>query len=117
MGILRTRVVILSGHSLFAEGVASRLSMHEDRLDLNIVDIEEEDILSKIISLRPATIILDALSDEIRENIRLSKLIRALPELTVIQLDPQKSEVQVVTSKGHMLDEIKDLIEVIQKNG
>jgi DNA-binding NarL/FixJ family response regulator len=116
MDIVRTRVVIISGHSLFAEGVASRLSKYDDRLDLEIVDIEEDDFLSKVVSLKPATIILDTLSEEDQEKIRISKLVKALPELTVIQLDPQQSKVQVLTSKGHILAEIKDLIEVIQKN-
>ena len=58
---MRTRVVILSGHSLFAEGVASRLKKHLDRLDLQVVDINEEDVLSKVVSLNPATMILDAI--------------------------------------------------------
>lgn len=114
---MRTRVVILSGHSLFAEGVASRLKKYNDRLDLCIVDLEEEDFLSRIISLGPATIILDALSEEDQEKVRLSKLVKALPDLTVVQLDPKQSEVQVLTSRGHILDEVKDLIDVIQKNG
>lgn len=113
---MRTRVVILSGHSLFAEGVASRLKTHLDRLDLQVVDINEQDVLSKVVSLEPATVIVDAMDTEASDVIPLSKLLKALPEVTVIHLDPQQSQVQVVTSKERMLGEVKDLIELIQES-
>lgn len=112
---MRTRVVILSGHSLFAEGVASRLKKHLDRLDLQVVDIADQDVLSKIVSLNPATVILDAIDADSSNAIPLSALLKALPEVTVIRLDPQQSQVQVVTSEERMLGEVKDLIEVIQR--
>jgi hypothetical protein len=108
--------VILSGHSLFAEGVASRLQTHLDRLDLQVVDINEEDVLSKVVSLKPATVILDAIDSETGDVMPLSKLLNALPEVTVIHLDPQQSQVRVVTSSERMLGEVKDLIEVIQES-
>ncbi len=113
---MRTQVVILSGHSLFSEGVASRLKKHLDRLDLQVIDINEEDVLSKIVSLTPATVILEAMDTETSNTIPLSKLFKALPEVTVIRLDPQQSQVQVVTSEERMLGEVKDLIDVIQGN-
>ena len=113
---MRTRVVILSGHSLFAEGVASRLKKHIDRLDLQVVDINEEDVLSKVVSLKPATVILDALDKERSQLLPLSQLLRALPGVTVIRLDPQQTKVQVVTSEERMLGEVKDLIDVIEES-
>ena len=113
---MRTRVVILSGHSLFAEGVASRLKKHLDRLDLQVVDINEEDVLSKVVSLKPATVILDAMDSERNNPLPLSKLLKALPGVTVIRLDPQQTQVQVVTSEERMLGEVKDLIEVIEES-
>jgi hypothetical protein len=108
--------VILSGHSLFAEGVASRLKKHLDRLDLEVVDINEEDVLSKVVSLKPATVILEVMDTETSKTIPLSKLLKSLPDVTVIRLDPQQTRVQVVTSKEHMLGEVKDLIKVIQES-
>ena len=116
MWTLRTRVVILSGHSLFAEGVASRLKKHLDRIDLQVVDINLEDVLSKLVSLKPATVILDAMDAETRNLIPLSKLLKALPAVTIIRLDPQHTRVQVVTSKEHKLGEVKDLIKVIHES-
>ena len=108
---MQKRVVILAGHSLFAEGVASRLRKYIDRFNLKVLDINEEDVLSKIVSLKPATVILDAMNAETSENLPLSKLLKALPEVTIIRLDPQQTQVQVVTSEERMLDEVQDLIE------
>ncbi len=113
---MQKRVVILAGHSLFAEGVASRLRKYIDRFNLKVLDINEEDVLSKIVSLKPATVILDAMNAETSENLPLSKLLKALPEVTIIRLDPQQTQVQVVTSEERMLDEVKDLIDVIQES-
>ena len=112
---MRTRVVILSGYSLFAEGVASRLKKHLDRLDLQVVDINEVDVLSKVVSLKPATVILDAMDQERSELLPLCQLLKILPGVTVIRLDPQQSLVQVVTSEERMLGEVKDLIDVIEQ--
>lgn len=113
---MRTRVVILSGYSLFAEGVASRLKKHIDRIDLQVVDINEADVLSKVVSLNPTTVILDAMDSEISNQIPLSELLKELPEVTIIRLDPQQARVQAVTSKEHMLGEVKDLIDVIEES-
>lgn len=111
---MRTQVVILSGHSLFAEGVASRLKKYLDRLDLQVVDIDGQDVISKIVSLNPATVILDATDAETTNLVPLSELLKALPGVSMICLDPQQSQVQVVTSEERILGEVKDLIEVIQ---
>jgi hypothetical protein len=72
--------------------------------------------LSKIVSLKPTTVILEAVDTGTSNTIPLSKLLKSLPEVTVIRLDPQQSQVQVVTSEERMLGEVKDLIEVIQEN-
>jgi DNA-binding NarL/FixJ family response regulator len=112
---VRTLVVILSGHSLFAEGVASRLKKHLDRLDLQVVDIDAQDVISKIVGLNPATVILDATDAESNSVVPLSELLKALPGVSIICLDPQQSQVQVVTSEERILGEVKDLIEVIQR--
>jgi DNA-binding NarL/FixJ family response regulator len=111
---VRTKVVILSGHSLFVEGVASRLSRHLDHLDLHVIDADSEATLAKIISLEPAAVILDTTDPVINQYCPLGDLLKALPQVTVIRLDPQQAQVQVVTSKEHALQEVDELIAVIE---
>ncbi len=114
----RTRVVILSGHSLFAEGVASRLRQHLEQLELLTVDSGQSDALDRVLVAQPAAVILDA-SDagEATPHCSVDKLLRSLPSLKIIRLDPQYSTVQVVTSEQRPAGEVSDLIKVIQPSG
>lgn len=109
-----SRVVILSGHSLFAEGVASRLRQHLHELELEVVDPRQPDAIARITAARPSTVILDANDSEVIEACPLGRLLRALPALKVIRLDSQQQEIQVVTSELRSVSEVRDLIKVIE---
>ena len=92
------------------------MKKHLDRLDLQVVDINEDDVLSKVVSLKPATVIVDAMDKGTSQLLPLSQLLKVLPGVTVIRLDPQQTQVQVVTSEERMLGEVKDLIDVIEES-
>jgi DNA-binding NarL/FixJ family response regulator len=110
----RTSVVILSGHSLFTEGVAARLRKHADRLDLHVVDADCADALEQVVSARPSTVILDADRAQGSPHCSLNQLFLALPELRVVRLDPERDQIQLLTSEQRLAVDIGDLIEVIQ---
>ncbi len=110
---MRTCVVILSGHSLFAEGVASQLRQHVQELELAVVDVRQPDAMAQIIAARPSTVILDATDPEIARLGLLSRLPLVLPELKVICLDSQQEQIQVITSEQLPADQVRDLLDVI----
>ncbi|HLF27628.1 MAG TPA: hypothetical protein VJG32_14935 [Anaerolineae bacterium] len=110
----RARVVILSGGSLFAQGVASRLQQHTDHIDLHRVDCQEPGALEQIIAVQPAVVILDATDPRIDQACPLTKLLQALPSLKVIRLDSQQDHVQIVTSQQRQAAEVRDLIQLIE---
>lgn len=111
----RTRVVILSGQSLFAEGVASRLRQHLDRLELVTIDSRKSDALQQVLDARPSTVILDAADVvDITQDCPLGDLIRELPSFKIIRLDSQQQEIRIVTSEQRLAGEVKDLIELIE---
>ncbi|HEY4690891.1 MAG TPA: hypothetical protein VIK33_16385 [Anaerolineae bacterium] len=109
----RTRVIVLSPRSLFAEGVASRLRQHVDQIDLHTIDSREPDALTKVIAMRPDAVILDATDTEIERLCPLKAMLEALPTLKILRLDPQHEHVHVVTSEQHPAGEIGDLISLI----
>jgi DNA-binding NarL/FixJ family response regulator len=111
---LRTRVVILSGHSLFAEGVASQLRQTLQGLELEVVDARQPDAMAQVATAQPSAVILDATDPEITHLCLLSRLLLALPGLKVIYLDPQQEQIQVVTSEQHPVEQVHDLIEAIE---
>jgi DNA-binding NarL/FixJ family response regulator len=111
---MQTRVVILSGQALFAEGIASRLRQYLQLEELEIVDAGQPDALAEIAAVRPSVVILDVTDSEVTELCSLSQLLFAFPKLKVICLDPQQEQVQVVTGKQHAAVNVRDLAAVIE---
>ena len=110
---MRRRVVILSGHSLFAEGVASQLRQHSQELELEVVDIRQPDAMAQIIAVRPSAVILDTTDSEVSRLGLMSRLPLVLPELKIVCLDSQQELIQVVTSEQLPADQVRDLLDVI----
>jgi len=112
---VRRRVVILSGHSLFAEGVASQLRQHPQELELEfeIVDIRQSDVLAQIVAARPYAVILDTTDSEVARLGLMSRLPLELPDLKIVCLDSQQKHIQVVTSEQLPADQVRDLLDVI----
>jgi DNA-binding NarL/FixJ family response regulator len=112
-----TRVVILSTHSLFVEGVAKRLKQHLPEEHVQVVDARQADALEQVMAARPTSVILDATDVEATSNCPLSKMLNALPSLKIIRLDPHTDKIQVVVSEQRVVEQVSDLIEVIQASG
>ncbi len=108
------QVVILSTRSLFIEGVANRLKQHLPEENVKVVDARQADALEQILAAQPTSIILDATDAEATKNCPLSEMLKALPLLKIVWLDPQKDTIQVVVSERRTVEQVSDLIEVIQ---
>jgi len=109
-----TRIVILSGQSLFAEGIASRLRQYLQLVKLEIVNPQGPDPMGQIAAARPSIAILDVTDSGVTQSHSLSKLLLSFPELKIICLDPQQEQIQVVTSEQRAVVEVRDLVEVIE---
>lgn len=110
----RTTVVILSGQTLFAEGVAARLRQHRDWLDLHVVDADHGDAFGQVVGANPRTLIVDSSDPAIMRHCSLSQLFRALPDVRLVRLDPESDQIQLLTSERLVAGDISDLISVIQ---
>jgi DNA-binding NarL/FixJ family response regulator len=97
--LTRTSVVILSGHTLFVEGVATRLGKQTDRVKLHVVDSAQEKALEQVASVRPGAVILDATDPDATRNCPLNRLFGPCRRC-VIRLDPESNQIQVVTSES-----------------
>jgi hypothetical protein len=106
-------VVVLSSHTLFAEGVHSRLQSRAEALDLSVVDARNSKAMEQIIALDPQAVIVDASDAEASLNCPINHLLASLPALKIIRLDPEQAGFQVVTSARHIAHEVDDLLEVI----
>jgi DNA-binding NarL/FixJ family response regulator len=113
----RTQVVILSGQSLFAEGVASRLQQYPTKIEVFTIDPRESGAMVAISEQRPSAVILDATDPDTDVYCPLCKLLLGMPGLKIIRLDPQQNQVQIVTSKNLEVAEVRDLIGMIEIGG
>ncbi len=109
-------VVILSGHSLFAEGVANRLRQYLEQVEITIVNPLQPDAMAQVAAARPSFVILDVTDSEAIRLYPLSKLLLLLPQLKVIRVNPQQGQVQVVTSEQRPAVVVRDLVEVIEQS-
>lgn len=107
-------VVILSGESLFAEGIASRLSQYPQTVTVEVVDPVAPDCLASIAARQPAVIIVDGSDSVAMEHCPLNRLLVSLPDVKVIHLDSQKDQIRVVTSEQWPVAEVQDLIQMIE---
>jgi DNA-binding NarL/FixJ family response regulator len=114
--VSQIRVVILSSRSIFAEGVASRLRLHLETQDIDVIDVREQAALEQVVANHPSTVILDASDPEVANGDWLDTLLTAMPKLQVVCLDPLQDQMQVVTSRQRPVGQVDELIDLIKKN-
>jgi DNA-binding NarL/FixJ family response regulator len=112
--LARFHVVIVSRHSLFAEGVASSLRQQLSEGEIQTIDARAPGCLERLIAAQPSTVILDATDQELEALCPLTKLLNALPSLQVIRLDPQQEQIQVVSSEQRAVAGVHELVKVLK---
>ena len=109
-----SRVVVLSSHSLYTEGVLSRLKAHSNALKLHVVDADQMDALDQVIVIQPTAVIVDASDKDVNAHCPLGRLLRDLPDVRIIRLDPVNKGFQLVTSEQHEAEEVQELLAILK---
>ncbi len=107
------QVVILSDHSIFAEGVAKRFQQYPDLVNLHLINPQEEDAFVRISEIQPSAVILNASEAEMKTHCALCELITSFTSIKIIRLAVDREGVQLITSEQSQLGEIRDLIGLI----
>ena len=107
-------VIILSGQSLFVEGIASRLRQFPEQVTILVIDPKDLDAIDQMQQVQPATVILDAHDTDTIQLCPLSKLIFSFPDTKILRLDSQQEKIQVVSSENVQASSVQDLLEIIQ---
>lgn len=108
------RLIILSEHTLFAEGVASRLRQYPERVAVRFVDPQQADYLDQIKKIRPSAVIVNAAETDDTHCCLLCDLLIALANVTIVRLEIQDKDIQIVRSSQHSLAEVKDILNIIE---
>jgi DNA-binding NarL/FixJ family response regulator len=109
----KAQVVILSGQTLFAEGIASRLQQFPQKVAVSILNPEGMQTLERISQAQPAAVIIEASEPRDDTLCSLCTLLTTIPGLKVIRLDPEHSDVQIITSTHLRAADVRDLVELL----
>lgn len=110
------KVVIVSDHSLFAEGVASRFEEFPERVELHFVNPKDEDSIEQIAAIQPVAVILNSSEANVKEKCLLCDLLSDFPSVRIIRLAVDQAPVQVITSEQSQLNEVRDLLDLFNSN-
>jgi len=109
----QARVIVLSGQTLFAEGIAARLSLQLGEQNLLRIDARQPGAMQRIIDAHPAAVILDATDENVAKTCPIGVLLSALPALKIIRLNPLNDHIQVVTSHQRQGGQVQDIVDLI----
>jgi DNA-binding NarL/FixJ family response regulator len=107
------RIVVLSTQTLFAEGLVANLRQTLGQPGLQTLDPQRPEVLQQLVAYQPHFVLLDATAPGLNDHCLLDSLLKALPALTIIRLDPQQGQLQVVTSQQRTITRMSDMVAVI----
>jgi hypothetical protein len=110
------RNIVFLSRSIFVEGVVSRLQQHSQKGEIHFIDPGSQNYIDQVSELHPAVIVLDADQFQGSRSYCLCDLLNAFPAITIIRLKIQEKDIQVITSAPHVLENVKDLIDLININ-
>ena len=111
---MESKIAILTGHSLLADGLVSRLRDYPEAAELKVFDGQEPDILNQLIAFKPSVLILEEEGTQSNNACSLKKILALLPNLLVIYLHLGRPEVQVIQSEQCPANGVKELLEIIR---
>ena len=110
------RVVVLSGQSLFVEGIESRLREYPKRLDVHHIDPGTSDYVESIKLIQPSAVVIDSASEDNAQCCFLCELLMAFQSMMIVRLAVDQRDVQVIKSSTHQFSGVQELIDVLENH-
>ena len=110
------KLIILSDHTLFTEGIASRLRQYPERVDFHFINPQQLDYVEQISAIQPCAVIMDAVDSDGTQCCVLGDLLSALENVTVVLLAADQRDVQVIKSSRHQFSGVQELIDVLENH-
>lgn len=106
-------IVILSSRTLFVEGLVRRLRQTFCSGDVLVVDPSSETAFDEISVTSPKTILLDSTDLNATRFCHQYNLLNQFPSLRLVQIDPERERLHVLTSESHQAHRVQDLLDII----
>jgi hypothetical protein len=112
------RIAMMTNHSLFAEGLISRMREYPEQLDLRVFDFLQPDVVSHIVEFKPLAIILEENEKQQLNVSSFAHLLALLPNLLIVYLYLNKPDILIIQSERHPANGVGELMDIIrQSNG
>jgi hypothetical protein len=112
---MNARIAMMTNHSLFAEGLISRLREYPEQLDLRIFDHLQPDVVSHLVDFKPLVIILEE-NEEQQFNIGTFKqMLAILPNLLIIYLYLNQPDILIIQSERYLASGVGELVDIIRQ--
>jgi hypothetical protein len=114
--VLMARNIVFLSHSIFVEGVVSRLRQQPFYDSVHFIDPESSNFLEEISDLEPQVVVINADIGKESPFCHLCELLSAFPQITILRLKAQERDIQVIHSSQHFVKDVQDLIDLLGTN-
>jgi hypothetical protein len=110
------KIVVLTGNSLMAQGMVSRLREYSRLIELLEVDLTAPNSLRKVSEFQPEIIIFDesAFTDSLQPL--LVNLLNTIPDATLVELRMENPNVQVIQSVRFTASSADELVQLFKSS-
>ena len=111
-----TRIAMMTNHSLFADRLISRLREYPEKLNLQVFDFSQPDVISHIVAFKPVVIILQENEGQQLDAGSLMQIFAILPNLLLVYLYLNQPEIQIIQSERCTANGVGQLVEIIRQS-
>lgn len=117
IGLPTMLTAVISNHSLLVEGIISRLRRSSPSLGVEMVEIGEQNVVEKIIALKPDMVIVESKEFSGQLSCPLNILFASLPSLVLIEVNIETSNIQIIRSSQYTASGVDDLLNLLRNAG
>jgi hypothetical protein len=108
------KIVVLTGNSLLAQGMVSRLRQYSRQLELLEVDLAAPDYLCKVSEFHPEIIVFDESAFTDSRQPLLANLLNTVSDAIFVELRMEDPNVQVIQSMRFTAASADELVQLFK---
>jgi len=110
------KIVVLTDFSLLAQGITSRLRESSQIMDVVEIDFRKSGVLEKLIKLKPQVVIFGSKDANSTDYCPLDLLFDALPNLLVIEVNQNNSNIQLIRGNQYNASNFSDFMRLLENS-
>jgi hypothetical protein len=109
--------MVLTGKSLLAQGMISRLRQYSRLFSLRVLNVSSPDFLQQVSEFRPEIIIFDERDIKASSNLTLADFLDFMPEVILVELQLETSDVKMIQGARVKASNAEELFQIINSFG